>query len=80
MSQLAADETSPVRFLRYHAQVERRIRELGIEYTFLRPNLFFQSFPAFCSPMAETGRLFAPIGEARISAVDVATWPRSRRL
>src|SRR5262249_26423590 len=42
LSQFAAEEASPVRFLRYHAAVERRIRELGIGFTFLRPNLYFQ--------------------------------------
>jgi uncharacterized protein YbjT (DUF2867 family) len=34
-------------FLRYHAAVERRILELGLGYTFLRPNLFFQGLLAF---------------------------------
>jgi uncharacterized protein YbjT (DUF2867 family) len=71
LSQYAADEGSPVRFLRYHAAVERRIRELGIGFTFLRPNLFFQGFLAFRSVIAERGRFFAPIGDARVSAVDV---------
>ena len=71
LSQLAADEASPVRFLRYHAAVERRIRELGIGYTFLRPNLYFQGFLAFRGTIASTGKIFAPIGEARVSAVDV---------
>src|SRR6266545_7136080 len=42
LSQFAADEASPVRFLRWHATVERRIRERGVGYTFLRPNLYFQ--------------------------------------
>ena len=64
-SQLAADEASPVRFLRYHAAVERRIRELGIGYAFLRPNLYFQGFLAFRGTIASTGKIFAPIGEAR---------------
>jgi uncharacterized protein YbjT (DUF2867 family) len=71
LSQFAADESSPVRFLRYHAAVERRIRDLGIGYTFLRPNLFFQGFLAFRTTIAKEGRLFAPIGDARVSAVDV---------
>ncbi|MHA6629530.1 NmrA family NAD(P)-binding protein [Pseudonocardia sichuanensis] len=70
LSQLAADEESPVRFLRYHAAVERRIRELGIAWTFLRPNLFLQGMLAMAGPIRE-GRLFAPIGDARVSAVDV---------
>ena len=71
LSQLAADEASPVRFLRWHAAVERRIRELGIGFTFLRPNLFFQGLLAFSRSIATHSRFFAPIGDARVSAVDV---------
>jgi uncharacterized protein YbjT (DUF2867 family) len=71
LSQLGADEASPVRFLRYHAAVERRIRELGLGYTFLRPNLFMQGLFAFQRSIAEQSAFFAPIGEARVSLVDV---------
>jgi uncharacterized protein YbjT (DUF2867 family) len=71
LSQFAADEASPVRFLRYHAAVERRIRELGIGFTFLRPNLYFQGLLAFQWMIAKEGRFVAPIGDARVSAVDV---------
>ena len=56
LSQLAADEGSPVRFLRYHAAVERRIRELGIGFTFLRPNLYFQGLLALSGPIREHRR------------------------
>lgn len=55
LSQFAANEASPVRFLRYHAAVERRIRELGIGYTFLLLNLFFQGFIAFQATIASQG-------------------------
>jgi uncharacterized protein YbjT (DUF2867 family) len=71
LSQYAADEASPVRFLRYHAAVERRIRQLGLGFTFLRPNLYFQGFLAFSRLIATEGRFFAPIGDARVSAVDI---------
>lgn len=71
LSQLAADEASPVRFLRYHAAVERRIRELGLTFTFLRPNLYLQGLLAFQAMIAHEGRFMAPIGDARVSAVDV---------
>src|SRR5262249_12622226 len=71
LSQFAADESSPVRFLRYHAVVERRIRELGIGFTFLRPNLYFQGLLAFQPMIAAAGHFVAPIGDARVSAVDV---------
>jgi uncharacterized protein YbjT (DUF2867 family) len=71
LSQFAADEASPVRFLRWHAAVERRIRALGIDFTFLRPNLYFQGLLAFSRSIATESRFFAPIGNARISAVDI---------
>ncbi|HEX3491353.1 MAG TPA: SDR family oxidoreductase [Streptosporangiaceae bacterium] len=71
LSQLAADEDSPVRFLRYHGAVERHVRELGLPYTFLRPNLYFQGLLAFAGLIAATGQFAAPIGDARVSAVDV---------
>jgi uncharacterized protein YbjT (DUF2867 family) len=71
LSQLGARKDSPVRFLRYHAAVEDHIRRLGIGYTFLRPNLFFQGLLAFAAPVAAQGRFYAPIGDARVSAIDV---------
>jgi uncharacterized protein YbjT (DUF2867 family) len=71
LSQLAAAPDSPVRFLRYHAAVEQHVRDLGIGYTFLRPNLFFQGLLAFAKSIAADGRFFAPIGDAAVSAVDV---------
>jgi uncharacterized protein YbjT (DUF2867 family) len=71
LSQLAAAEDSPVRFLRYHAVVERRIRELGLGFTFLRPNLYMQGLLALRDLIANDGVFFAPIGDARVSLVDV---------
>jgi uncharacterized protein YbjT (DUF2867 family) len=71
LSQWAADKDSPVRFLRYHAAVENRIKESGIGYTFLRPNLFMQGLLAFRDTIATQGKFFAAAGDARISAVDV---------
>jgi uncharacterized protein YbjT (DUF2867 family) len=61
LSQFAAKPDSPVRFLRWHAEVERRVSELGISYTFLRPNLFFQGVLAFAGTIAASSRFFAPI-------------------
>jgi uncharacterized protein YbjT (DUF2867 family) len=71
LSQLGSEEHSPVRFLRYHAAVEQHVRELGIAYTFLRPNLFFQGLLAFAGSISTQGTFFAPIGDATVSAVDV---------
>ncbi|MEJ8278527.1 NAD(P)H-binding protein [Pseudonocardia spirodelae] len=71
LSQLAAREDSPVRFLRWHAAVERHVRGLGTGHVVLRPNLFLQGLLAFAGQVAATGRFGAPIGDAAVSAVDV---------
>lgn len=71
LSQLGSRADSPVRFLRYHAEVERRVAELGLRHTFLRPNFFFQSLGAMAGLIAATGGFVAPIGDARVSAIDV---------
>lgn len=70
-SQWAADEHSPVRFLRYHAAVEKKIRESGMAYTFLRPNLFMQGLLAFKQSIKDEGKFYAAVGDARISIVDI---------
>ena len=71
LSQWSADEDSPVRFLRYHAAVERKIVDSGLNYTFLRPNLFMQGLLGFRDSIVNQNKFYAAIGEARISAVDV---------
>ncbi|MEQ3553427.1 SDR family oxidoreductase [Pseudonocardia nematodicida] len=69
MSQYAARADSPVRFLRWHAEVEDRLRGLGLAHTVLRPNLYLQALLAFADTIA-AGTIAAPIGDAAVSAVD----------
>jgi uncharacterized protein YbjT (DUF2867 family) len=71
LSQLHADAQSPVRFLRYHAAVEEKIRNAGIDFTFLRPNLFMQGLLGFRDPIIHQGKFFATAGDAPISLVDI---------
>ena len=71
LSQFAACASSPVRFLRYHAVVEGAIRNSGMAFTFLRPNLYMQGLLLFRDAIAKQGRFFAPVGDARVSVVDV---------
>lgn len=70
LSQYAARADSPVRFLRWHAEVEAHVRSLGIEHTVLRPNLYLQALLAFAGTIAQ-GFFAAPIGDAAVSAIDV---------
>ncbi|WP_017559563.1 NmrA family NAD(P)-binding protein [Nocardiopsis baichengensis] len=70
LSQYAARADSPVRFLRWHAEVEEHVRGLGLDHTVLRPNLYMQGLLAFAGSIAH-GAFAAPIGGAAVSAVDV---------
>ena len=71
LSQFAASPDSPVRFLRYHAAVEQALRDSGMAWTFLRPNLFMQGLLQFAGLIRDQGMFAAPIGDARVSVVDV---------
>jgi uncharacterized protein YbjT (DUF2867 family) len=69
LSQYAASLDSPVRFLRWHAQVEASVQELGISHTVLRPNLYMQALVGFAATIAQ-GWFAAPIGDAAVSIID----------
>lgn len=71
LSQWEADFHSPVRFLRYHAVVEAAVRNSGIAYTFLRPNLFMQGFLGFAKSISKGNEFFAAAGNAAISLIDI---------
>ena len=69
LSQYAARTDSPVRFLRWHAEVEEHVRRLGMDHTVLRPNLYLQALTDFAGTIAQ-GWFAAPIGGAAVSAID----------
>jgi uncharacterized protein YbjT (DUF2867 family) len=79
LSQLGSVAGSPVRFLRYHAAVEQHVRDSGTDFTFLRPNLYFQGL--FAWPAASSGTECSPPRSAmRASARSTsATSPPSPR-
>ena len=62
---------SPVRFLQYPAVVEEAIASSGMEFTHLRPNLYMHGLLGFRASIASENWFFAPIGDARVSIVDV---------
>ncbi|PSK96782.1 uncharacterized protein YbjT (DUF2867 family) [Murinocardiopsis flavida] len=69
LSQYAARADSPVRFLRWHADVEAHVQRLGLDHTVLRPNLYMQALLGFAGTIAQ-GWFAAPIGGAAVSAID----------
>jgi len=71
LSVYGADERSPVAYCRFHAQVEQRLAESGIAHTNLRPNYFMQNMFNYANSISQQGAFYAPLGEGRISMVDV---------
>ena len=54
-----------------HWNVERKIEQSGIPYTFLRPNFFMQNTLRLVAPqVTNSGEFALPFGDARISMVD----------
>ncbi|AOS64009.1 SDR family oxidoreductase [Actinoalloteichus hymeniacidonis] len=69
LSQYGARTDSPVRFLRWHAEVEAHVAKIGLDYTVLRPNLYLQALLLFAATIAQ-GWFAAPIGTSAVSAID----------
>jgi uncharacterized protein YbjT (DUF2867 family) len=53
---------------KWHAANEQHIRELGLAFTFLRPNSFMQNFITYFPP--RNGSIYLPWGSGRASFVD----------
>lgn len=79
-SVLGADSTSTIPLVRYKAQAETALRESGISYTILAPNLFAEVWiGAVVGAPLQAGQPVTLVGEARrkhafVSLVDVAAF------
>lgn len=60
-----------MRFLRYRAAVEQRLRDSGMDYAMLQPNLYFRGLLAMAGAVRQYGRSVAPSEDAQVNAVDV---------
>ena len=71
MSAIKAAPDAPTTIRRWHGVIEQRINESGIPYTHLWPNAFMQNFRRFAPLISEQGAFYAPVGDARISLVEI---------
>lgn len=71
LSALGADPDSSCRFLRSHGESERFLKQTDVPYTILRPNSFMQNFLGFRESIIHDGVIAAPMGDGKISFVDV---------
>jgi uncharacterized protein YbjT (DUF2867 family) len=71
-SVMGADAEPGIIPSRLHRQAEQIIEESGISFTFLRPNFFMQNFiNFFSSTIRNQNALYLPVGEGKVSFVDV---------
>ncbi|MBI4397005.1 MAG: SDR family oxidoreductase, partial [Elusimicrobia bacterium] len=71
LSVLGADETSPLAVGRWHRTTEKQIESSGFSFTHLRPHYFMQNLLAYAPAIAKRGVFHAPLGDGKISLVDV---------
>lgn len=60
---------SPTRLARSHAYTEQYVREVGLPFTFLRPNSWMDNTLAFIPTIVRQGVFFSAIGDAPVSHV-----------
>jgi uncharacterized protein YbjT (DUF2867 family) len=71
LSGLGAGPDAPIRLPRSHYEIENLIVASGIDYTFVRPNLFMQVLLGSAGSIESDGAIYAPAGDGAISFTDV---------
>ncbi|AIZ64627.1 FMN-dependent NADH-azoreductase [Hymenobacter sp. DG25B] len=72
LSVLGAEQEPGILLGRWHRAAEQYIEQSGLAYTLLRPNSFMQNFLVYYGDaIREEGRIYLPLGEGKISYVDV---------
>lgn len=71
-SALGADPDSPSTILKYHGQSEKYLKDSGLRYTLIRPNLFMQNFVNFYGQQIRKKKeIRLPLKNAKCGYVDV---------
>ena len=69
-SAMGAADDAPSVICRAHSRGERTLKESGMAWTILQPNLFMQNFLLMASDIAGEGVFRAPMGDERLAMVD----------
>jgi uncharacterized protein YbjT (DUF2867 family) len=70
LSGLGAGPEAPIRLPQKHYAIEQAIAETGIDYSFVRPNLFMQVLLGSAQSISNDGAIYAPAGNGSISFID----------
>ena len=69
-SAYGADAHARGGFAKWHGEAEDMLKASGMAYTMLQPNFFMQNLLGQARSIAEGGRIYQPVGDARASFVD----------
>jgi uncharacterized protein YbjT (DUF2867 family) len=69
LSAMGADAEPAITLGRWHREAEKVIEASGIDYTFLRPNMFMQNYLSMPTIKAQ-GAFYMPTGDGKASYVD----------
>jgi uncharacterized protein YbjT (DUF2867 family) len=70
-SGLGASPDAPFAIGRWHGEAQRQLERSGLPFTHLQPHSFMQNLLGSAKTIAAEGTLYAPMGDARVSLVDV---------
>jgi uncharacterized protein YbjT (DUF2867 family) len=70
LSTIGAEPGAPVAFWDWHGRVEQHVRASGMPAVVLQSSFSMANVLAAAGQVAQTGRLFAPAGDARIAMID----------
>ena len=70
-SGLGASPDAPFVIGRWHGEAQRHLERSGLPFTHLQPHSFMQNLLGSAKTIAAEGTLYAPMGDARVSLVDV---------
>jgi uncharacterized protein YbjT (DUF2867 family) len=72
LSGIIAEVSSPFRYARMHAEIERRLENSGISFTHLRAGEFMQSYFRQVTNIIERDSLFLPMENQKIASIDIS--------
>lgn len=70
LSAIKAAENGPTDNTRQHGQTERAIRDSGLTFVVLRPQYYMQNLLGGVASIADQGKLYAGVADAKIGMID----------
>ncbi len=70
LSVMGASPYSDIGFFRFHYLVEMYIKDVGLPYTFLRPNTFMQNLLGQAGSIMSQGRFYGSVNDGKVSWID----------